>query len=101
MAMTQRMRLQIEKSFDERYPYFVADVTVHYKDGTTDHYFQERAKGSPLIPYTPEEHQAKLDELTVDLIGRDQAQQLFSLVDEMKPNRPASEVTALLAFDAR
>jgi 2-methylcitrate dehydratase PrpD len=101
MAMTQRMRLQIEKSFDERYPYFVADVTVHYRDGTTEHYFQERAKGSPLIPYTPEEHQAKLDELTVDLIGRDQAQQLFSLVDEMKPDRPASEVTALLAFDAR
>ncbi len=100
MAMTQRMKLQIEPSFDGKYPYFVADVTVHFKDGSSEHYFQERAKGSPLIPYTPEEHQAKLDELTIDVIGKDRSQEIFALVDEMKPDRPAADVASLLAFDA-
>lgn len=96
MEMTQRMKLRIEPSFDSKYPYFVADVNVHYKDGTTEHYFQERAKGSPLKPYTDAEFQAKLDELTGDVIGSDRAGRVFAMVDEMKPDRPAREVMALL-----
>lgn len=96
MAMTQKMRLEVDTALDARYPYFVADVTVHFDDGTSEHVFTERAKGSPLKPYTPAEHQAKLDELTEDVVGLDRAHRLFALVDEMRPDRPAAELAALL-----
>ena len=53
LEMTRRMKLAVNKELDGKYPYFVADVTVHFKDGTTEHCFTERAKGSPMKPYTP------------------------------------------------
>ncbi|WP_417210546.1 MmgE/PrpD family protein [Antarctobacter sp.] len=95
IAMTKRMKLQVAPDLD-KYPYFVADVTVHFKDGTSAQRFEERAKGSPLKPYKPGEHEEKLFELTEDSIGRAQSEELFALVDEMKPDRPVSEVAALL-----
>lgn len=95
-AMMRKMKLRVDPALDERYPYFVADVTVYFTDGTSERVFTERAKGSPLKPYTPAEHQAKLDELTEDVIGLDQARRLFALVDEMRPDRPVAEVTRLL-----
>ena len=94
--MTQRMRLTVSPELDEKYRFFVADVTVHFKNGTSEHYFQERAKGSPIKPYTPLEHQAKLDELTVEILGKDRSARLFALVDELAPGRPVSEITSLL-----
>ena len=38
----------------------------------------------------------KLDDLTTAFIGKEQAMRLWALVDEMKPDRPASEVMALV-----
>jgi 2-methylcitrate dehydratase PrpD len=96
MRLARRVKLEVAKDLDEKYPFFVADVTVRFKDGTSEHYFQERAKGSPIKPFTPAEHQAKLDELTDEVIGKAQADRLFALVDEMKPDRPVGEITALL-----
>lgn len=96
LAMAKRMKLSVAKELDDRYPYFVADVTVHFKDGSSEHYFTERAKGSPLKPYTAAEHLAKLDELTEEVIGREQAHRLFALIDEMKPDRATGDVMALL-----
>lgn len=95
LDMTRRMKLTVAPELN-KYPYFVADVTVHFKDGTTEHYFQERAKGSPAKPYTAAEHQQKLDELTADVISKDQSDRLFAMLDEMRPDRPVSEVTAEL-----
>ena len=54
------------------------------------------SKGSPKKPFTPEEHMKKLDDLTTAFIGKEQAMRLWALVDEMKPDRPASEVMALV-----
>ena len=62
-------------------------MTVHFKDGTSEHYLQERAKGSPMKPFTPAEHQAKLDDLTEEVIGKAQADTLLALVDEMRRDR--------------
>jgi 2-methylcitrate dehydratase PrpD len=94
--MTQRMKLAVASELDEKHRFFVADVTVHFKDGTSEHYFQERAKGSPIKPYTHEEHHAKLDELTEEVIGKDQANRLFALIDEMPAGLRVQEVTSLL-----
>ncbi len=49
-----------------------------------------------MKPFTPEEHMKKLDDLTETVIGKEQADRLWALVDEMKPDRPVGEVTALL-----
>jgi 2-methylcitrate dehydratase PrpD len=96
MNFARRIKLNVAKELDDKYKFFVADVTVHFKNGASEHYFQERAKGSPIKPFTPEFFNSKLDELTEDVIGRKQAGELFGMVDEMRPDRPASEVMALL-----
>ena len=96
MNFAKRIKLEVAKDLDEKYQFFVADVTVHFKDGTSEHYFQERAKGSPIKPFTPQEQQEKLDELTDEVIGKEQADRLFALVDEMAPNRAVTDLTSLL-----
>ncbi len=95
MRLARTIKLTVDKNLDEKYRFFVADVTVHYKDGGSEHYFQERAKGSPIKPFTPAEFQSKLDDLTDEVIGLDQALRLWTMVDEMKPERLAAEVMAL------
>ena len=95
MSFARRIKLNVSKDLDDKYKFFVADVTVHFKNGASEHYFQERAKGSPIKPFTPEFFHSKLDELTEEVIGRKQAGELFGMVDEMRLDRPASEVMAL------
>lgn len=96
MQLARKVKLEVGKDLDEKYRFFVADVQVQFTDGSSEHYFQERAKGSPIKPFSPEFFQRKLDELTEDVLGKDQADRLFGLVDEMRPDRPATEVMALL-----
>lgn len=94
--MVQKVKIEIDPGLDAKYKYFVADVTVHYKDGTSQHVFEEQSKGSPMKPFTDAEQLVKLRDLTDAAIGRAQADRLWALVDEMKPDRKASEVMALL-----
>ncbi|MFO1189627.1 MAG: MmgE/PrpD family protein [Alphaproteobacteria bacterium] len=95
--LARRIKLHVAPELDKAYPrHFVADVTVQYKDGSSDHLFQERAKGSPTRPFTRQEHQEKLDELTDEVIGKAQADRLFALIDDPAPGQPLGEITALL-----
>jgi len=94
LEMTRRMKLSVDRALDAK-PYFVADVTVHFKDGTSEHRYEERAKGSPLKPYKPGEHEAKLAELTEDVVGQAQSETLFALVDAMDPATPVREIMQL------
>lgn len=96
LRMARRMRLTHDAELD-RYPYFVADVTVHFTDGSQEHVFEERSKGAPNKPYTAAEHRRKLDELTADLLTPEQAEALYAMIDEMRPDRPVAEVMAALA----
>ncbi len=95
LAMTKRMKLTVDPELD-KYPYFVADVTLHFKDGSHAHCFEERAKGSPLKPYKEGEHELKLFELTEGVIGREQSERLFGLVDKMQPDSAVRDITRLL-----
>lgn len=94
--MLERVRIEVSPELDAGYRHFVADVTVIYKDGTSERIFEEQSKGSPMKPFTPEEHLNKLDDLTGTVIGKAQADRLWALVDEMRPDRPVGEMTALL-----
>ncbi len=75
---------------------FVADVTVRYTDGHSEHVFLDVAKGMPGNPFTPEEHRAKLNELCEPVIGKARADQLIGLVDRFERAMPVAELTSLL-----
>ena len=94
--MLEKVKIEIGPDLDEKYRHFVADVTVRYRDGTSERIFEEQSKGSPMKPFSPDEQMVKLDDLTEQVIGLDQAHRLWELVDEMRPNRRAAEVMALL-----
>lgn len=94
--LLEKVKIEVSEELDAKFPYFVADVTVRYKDGTSQHIFEEQSKGSPKKPFTAEEHLVKLSDLSNAVIGKAQAERLWAMVDEMDPNRPASDVTALL-----
>jgi 2-methylcitrate dehydratase PrpD len=97
LRFARKIRLQVSRELDERYPRnFVAEVTVRYRDGTSEHLFLDRAKGMPTNPMTLAEHQAKLEELTHGIIGKDQAAALFGLVDRLEASMPISALTALM-----
>jgi len=97
ITMAKRITLKVDKDLDAQYRKFVADVTISYRDGSTEHIFVDKATGRPDKPFTAEEHKAKLDELTVDNLGSDKAQKVFTLVDQLYATTPTSTLTALLA----
>lgn len=94
--MLNKVRIEVSPDLDKTYKYFVADVDVHYKDGTTQNIFQEQSTGSPMKPFAPEAHLKKLDDLTETVVGLDQAHRLWALVDRMDPATPVSDFTSLL-----
>lgn len=97
LAFARRIKLTVSPALDEKYPRkFVADLTVHYLDGSTEELFVDCVTGRPDKPFTPEAHQLKLDDLTHDILGRERAAQLFDLVDRLPAASPVRELTALL-----
>ncbi|WP_168787890.1 MmgE/PrpD family protein [Paraburkholderia aromaticivorans] len=93
----RKIHLTVSEALDQAYPrHFVADARVHFKDGSSEHLFQERATGSVLRPYPPAQFQAKLDELTHEVIGQRQADQLFGLIDAWEPTMSVRDITTLL-----
>lgn len=94
--MLKKVKIEVSPELDAKYKYFVADVTVNYKDGTSEHIFQEQSTGSPMKPFTPDAHLKKLDDLTEQVVGLEQAHRLWALVDAMDPATPVSAFTALL-----
>jgi 2-methylcitrate dehydratase PrpD len=97
IEFARKIHLTVSESLDQNYPrHFVADATVHFKDGSSVHLFQERATGSVSRPYPAQQFQAKLEELTNEVLGKPQADKLFGLVDAWELTRPVRDVTALL-----
>lgn len=97
IGLAQRIRLRVSKDLDEAYPRkFVADATVHFKDGREQTLFVDCVTGRPDKPFTPQEHQAKLDELTRSNLGAERSAQMFDLVDRLPAKSSVSELTAFL-----
>ena len=98
IQLARRIKLEVSTDLDEKYGrVFVADVTVHYSDGTSEHIFRRaRDRAARTSRSRREQHQAKLDELTEDVIGKRQASQLFDLIERLPPTTPVREVTSLL-----
>ncbi len=97
LRFARRIKLSVSRELDEKYPRkFVADLTVRYADGRAEDIFVDRVTGRPDKPYTQAQHQAKLDELTHGILGRERADRLFGLVASLPPAMPVAELTALL-----
>lgn len=96
LSLARRIELTVSPKLDEQYGKFVADVTVHYADGSRQDLFVDRVTGRPDKPFTPQEHQAKLDELTHEIIGAERADRLFAIVDRLDPATPVRQLMQLL-----
>lgn len=95
-ALIGKIEIEVSPELDAKYRYFVADVTVHYQDGSQQHIFEEQSKGSPLKPFSAEDFMAKLSDLADGVIGSDQAQKLWAEVDAFDLAAPVSAITSLL-----
>lgn len=101
IQLARKMTLTIDPVLDQNYPMlFVADVTAHRRDGSTQHVFVDKVLGRADTPYTPEQHLTKLLELTEEVIGPDASMALFDMVDALEPGRPVRDLTALLGHRA-
>lgn len=97
MQLGRKIKLRVSTALDDAYPMrFVADVTARFRDGSTQHVFIDKVPGRADAPYTPEQHRAKLVELTEEVIGADQTDRLLAMVDRLDPTTRVSELTALL-----
>ncbi len=94
--MIERVKIEVSPELDAKYRHFVADVTVNFRDGASQRIFEEQSRGSPMKPFKPQEFGAKLADLADGVIGPGQADRLWTLVDEMTPDSPAANITALL-----
>ncbi|WP_043353947.1 MmgE/PrpD family protein [Cupriavidus basilensis] len=81
---------------EQRYPgKFVADVTVTFRDGSSEHVFVEDPIGSLANPMSEAEQDAKFMELTVDVLGEDRAQTLLATLRKMDPRLKTADLVAL------
>lgn len=96
IAQARDIRITEEPRLEKDYPgKFVADVTVTFKDGSSEHVFVDDPIGTDtnLMPET--EQDAKFRELTVDVLGDDQAARLLAALRAMDPGMKAADVMTL------
>lgn len=92
-----RIRLNVSKDLDERYPdRFVADLLLHLSDGSTLALFQDAATGTARNPLTARALRRKFDELTVPTLGQQRADDLYQFLDKLSPSTPTKQLISLL-----
>jgi 2-methylcitrate dehydratase PrpD len=97
VAFARRINVVHAPALDAKYPHnFVGEVKVRFNDDSCETLFMDGAKGMPSKPFTPGEHREKLDELTYPVMGRECANELYAMIDELDPSAPLSRLTRLL-----
>ena len=98
IAMARGIRITEAPALEQQYPgKFVADVTVTFKDGSTEHVFVADPIGTDTNPMPEHEQDAKFMELTADALGATRARELLAALRAMDPKMKATELTALCA----
>jgi len=98
IAMARGIRISEEPALAQNYPgKFVADVTVTFRDGSSQHAFVEDPIGTDRNPMPEAEQDAKFLELTADVLGAARAQLLLAALRRMDPKMRAAELMALCA----
>jgi 2-methylcitrate dehydratase PrpD len=99
IAMARSIRITEEPALEKQYPgRFVADVTVTFKDGGSEHVFVENPIGTDRNPMPEHEQDAKFMELTTDTLGTARAQKLLATLRALDPAMKTSDLTNLWAM---
>ena len=73
----------------------MADVTVEFRDGSSERLFVEDSIGTPQTPIPVAQHDAKFFELTSGVLGADRAAQLREALLALDPRMRAAELAGL------
>ncbi|MFF2392432.1 MmgE/PrpD family protein [Nocardia sp. NPDC058114] len=96
-AMARRVKIEVDTELDAEYPgRWVADITVVYHDGTTEHIFVDNPSGTAENPMTPADLDTKFRDLTVADMGADRSEALLAAITTGGPTTPIAEFAALL-----
>lgn len=96
MAMARSVKIALASELEQRYPgKFVADVTVCFRDGTSEHVFVEDPIGTLANPMPEHEQDAKFMELTTDVLGAERAHALLATLRKMDPRTKASDLMGM------
>ncbi|MDR5752395.1 MULTISPECIES: MmgE/PrpD family protein [unclassified Caballeronia] len=100
IAMARNIRITEELALQNQYPgKFVADVTITFKDGTSEHVFVEDPLGTVKNPMSDGEQDEKFLELTSDVLGAFRAQTLLATLHSMDPKLQTVELTSMCAAE--
>jgi 2-methylcitrate dehydratase PrpD len=98
IALARSIRITEALELEQRYPgKFVADVTVNFRDGSSQQVFVEDPIGTDRNPIPDGEQDAKFMELTRDVLGSERAHALLNTLKRLDPQLPVAELTALCA----
>ena len=96
IATARSIRISEEPALEKDYPgKFVADVTVGFRDGSTQRVFVEDPIGTDRNPMPEAGQDAKFMELTSEVLGTGRAQALRDTLRQMDRRMNASELTAM------
>jgi len=96
VALAKQIRIVEDPALQENYPgKFVADVTIGWRDGTSQHVFVADPIGTDTNPMPEQAQDAKFMELTAGILGDGPAGRLLAALRDMDPRMRASELTAL------
>jgi 2-methylcitrate dehydratase PrpD len=96
IAMARSIRITEEPALEKDHPgKFVADVTVTFQDGRSEHVFVGDPIGTDTHPMPEADQDAKFMELTVDVLGVERAGQLLAVLRTMDPTTHADDITKL------
>ncbi|MFD1559467.1 MmgE/PrpD family protein [Paraburkholderia silviterrae] len=99
IAMARSIRITEEPALEKQYPgRFVADVTVTFKDGRSEHVFVENPIGTDRNPMPEQEQDAKFMELTAETLGLARAQKLLVALRGLDPAMSTTELTEMWAM---
>jgi len=96
IAMAQAIRITEDPELEQRHPgKFVADVTLRFRDGSSQHVFVDDPVGTDTRPMTEAAQDAKFMELTGDVLGAPGAHRLLAALRTLDPRMRAADLTAL------
>jgi 2-methylcitrate dehydratase PrpD len=94
LETVNKVEMVVDDELDTRNSSAVADVEIEFGDNS-EHQFIEHSKGRAENPLTEEEFRAKIDDLTVPVLGEENAEQLAMALDSISLQDSVSELMEL------
>jgi 2-methylcitrate dehydratase PrpD len=98
LSLARGIEIAEAPELEQRYPgKFVAEVTVRFRDGSSQQVFVEDPIGTMANPMPEVEQDAKFTELTEVVLGAERAGTLLATLRSMNPRMSAADLMALCA----